>query len=107
MNNQIHVYTLEWNPATHSPIIYKVKNISTFSLKIAPFLVQSFSIHPSYPFLLAGLKGRGIVCLDIYSLGIIFVIDLQNYVTLYNVFTKETEVEVAGINFLSRNHLAV
>lgn len=64
-------------------------------------------MHPTMPLLMAGLKGRGVLCLDIYSLTTIFVIDLQNYVMFTNLFTKYTEVEVAGINFISATHLAI
>lgn len=56
---------------------------------------------------MAGLKGRGIVCIDIYSLRTIFIIDLQNYVLRSDFFTKFAEVEIAGINFLSDTNIAV
>ena len=67
-SNVLEVYSLEWAPNLHRPIVYFQGIISTFSTKIAPFQVQSFGIHPKLPFIILGCKAHGAVGAHIFSL---------------------------------------
>ena len=70
------VIEIYFDDALSYPQATFVSKIDVFSTLIAPFEINSSAVHPSLPFIILGLKGKGILVLHSYTLDTIFVLDI-------------------------------